>query len=363
MRRMRVVWAALLAMMLLASASPVLAFDGEPPGVVVGEDFTLRDGEVLRDDLVVVGGDVVLEEGSRVDGGVVVWGGSLEVSGEVEGDIVVFGGSVHLTDTAEVDGNVASFGGEVERDPGADLGGQQIIGGPYGEFGRWPIPVPIPRAPVFFDAGPGMLAWRLAMGVGRVLLLTLLMAGLGGLVAVLWPRPARQVGKATARSVLPSLGMGLLTMLVTVIVVVGLVLTLCLSPLALVAALAVGIATLFGWLAFGIFIGEQIVRGDVNPFWPAALGAGLVTLLSSLVNLIPCVGWVVPFLVACVGLGAVVLTRFGTVPYPAPAVASPLPPAVPALEPTGLELEPEVEEETAGEREEEAVAGEEEASG
>lgn len=51
----------------------------------------------------------------------------------------------------------------------------------------------------------------------------------------------------------------------------------------------------------------------VSPFWTAALGAGLLTLLLELLGLIPWVGWVGGFLFTCAALGAVVLTRFGTV--------------------------------------------------
>ena len=77
-----------------------------------------------------------------------------------------------------------------------------------------------------------------------------------------------------------------------------------------------GVAALFGWLAIGIVIGERLMPNltsqAVSPFWTAALGAGLLTLLSDLLGLVPCVGWVGGFLVTCAGLGAVALTRFGT---------------------------------------------------
>ncbi len=331
MRYVKIVWIVLLAALLLAPAAPALASDGEPPGrVVFGEDFTLHDGEVLDGDLVVVGGSATLEEGSRVDGNVVVWGGDVEVAGEVDGDVVAFGGSVYLAETAEVDGDMAVFGGEVEQEEGAQVRGQQVVG-PSAAFEMWPVPIPISFGPgAVFHGGPRMILGSLLMRVGRLVLLTLLMAGLAGLVAVLWPRPAVRVGEAAVRFVPLALGVGLLTMVAAAIVVVGLILTLCLSPAALLVALAVGIAALFGWLALGILIGERMIQKGINPFWSAALGAGLLTLLSGLLDLIPCVGWVVPFLIVCVGLGAVVLTRFGTVDYPPMA-----PPSLPILEEEG----------------------------
>ena len=40
-----------------------------------------------------------------------------------------------------------------------------------------------------------------------------------------------------------------------------------------------------------------------------------LTVLALAINQIPCIGWLPWFLVACVGLGGVILTRFGTQAY------------------------------------------------
>jgi len=55
----------------------------------------------------------------------------------------------------------------------------------------------------------------------------------------------------------------------------------------------------------------------------------LVIVLNGLQAVVPCVGWVFPAIAGMVGLGAVILTRFGTQPYPqaAPFEAAPPPPA------------------------------------
>jgi hypothetical protein len=49
----------------------------------------------------------------------------------------------------------------------------------------------------------------------------------------------------------------------------------------------------------------------------------LLTLINELLGLIPCAGWAIGFLLKCVALGAVVLTRFGTVEYPTPVLPPP----------------------------------------
>ena len=316
--KMRVASVALLAVMMLAIAAPAYAFDGivADGRVVFGTNFTLNSGEVIDGDLLVFGGNVTLEEGSVVEGEAIIWGGNVEVSGSVEGDLVCFGGLVRLTATADVDGDVATVGGSVDQHSEARIGGSNITGVP-GDV------LSIPLAGVqTFDFNPrfwwpNWWATTLALGMGRVVVMVLL----AGLVAVLWPRPAARVGTTGIRSPLPSMGVGLLAVIVSILIILGLVVTICLSPVAVLAGVVVGVAMIFGWVALGIYIGERMLVAfkarDVAPFWTAALGTGTLTLVSVLVNtMIPCIGWTLSFFAACLGLGAVVLTRFGRVDYP-----------------------------------------------
>lgn len=320
MRKMHTLGLVLGLAALLLSAAPAPASDGQPPGrVVFGEDFTLAEGEVLGGDLVLFGGDATLQQDSQIRGNVVVWGGDVEVAGTVEGNLVVFGGDVHLRETAVLQGDLAAVGGRIERQEGARVYGQEVVT-PFGQFWAWPVRMPFPQTTPVTVAHPGGLLLRLLVRGLQLALTVVLMAGLAALVAVLWPQPTARVGQAGLRVPLPALGVGVLTVMVALVVVMGLVVTLCLSPVGLAVALAAGVAAVFGWLSVGTLIGERVLAtltsGTVSPFWSAALGAGLLTFLASLLDLIPCVGWLGGFLIACVGLGAVVLTRFGTVDYP-----------------------------------------------
>ncbi len=328
MVRNRIVWTVLItSVLVLALASPVLAHDGEPPGrIVFGEDFTLEAGESIDGDLVVFGGDVWLEEDSRVEGEMVVWGGDADIAGTVEGDLVVMGGSVTLRETGVVEGDLVTAGGEVEREEGAVVEGQEVTAPEVSWRGR---PVVIPFVGQFpLRPRPVDLALRVAWEAVRLVLTVLVMAGLGGVVAMLWPQPTARVGRAYMQALLPGLGLGLLT----VLVILGLLISLCLTVVGLAAGAAAAVAAVFGWAALGALIGERLFAArPLSPFWSAALGTGLLTLLSELLGLIPCVGWLGGFLVACVGLGVVILTRFGTSDYPpldsasVPPVSSPAP--------------------------------------
>ncbi len=300
---------------LLLTAGPALATDGQPPGrVVFGADFTLRSGESLAGDLVVFGGDATLEESSRVEGTLVVWGGDARIAGEVKGDVVAFGGNVHLTPTAVVNGDLIVLGGTALQGEGAIVRGQQIVNAagwfrPFLRWYAWPFRVDAFSRPLNLIAS---LAWEGA----RTVLESLLVAALAGILAVLWPMGAARVGRGALEAPLASLGLGLLTLLAAGALGVVLILTLCLSPIGVAVLLALVVAMFFGRLSLGILLGERLAAAlttrTVAPFWTAALGGGLLTLLLRLLDLIPCVGWAISLLVACVGLGAVVLTRFGT---------------------------------------------------
>ncbi len=316
MRFTRILPALLVVMTILAMATPAFASDGQPPGqVVFGQDVTLQSGQTLDGDLVVFGGDVWIEATSTVEGSVVAWGGDVDIAGTVERDVVAFGGNVLLRRTARVDGGVMAFGGVMEREEGAQVRGQQVVNPQQWSWWRWGW-VAIPTYPYFPSDGLPALMFQVAMRGVEILLRAVVMAGLAGLVALLWPRAAARVGRSALERPLPAFGMGLLTLVVGVLLIIGLVITICLSPVGIAAAVALVVAILFGWLAIGITIGERLMptftSRTVAPFWTAALGAGLLTLLSDLLGLIPCVGWIGGFLVTCVGLGAVALTRFGT---------------------------------------------------
>jgi hypothetical protein len=129
----KILIACLLALLLIAPASPALANGGE--GVVrFGEDFTLESGEEVNGDVVVFGGNVVLEEDSFVDGTVFIMGGNATVASEVDDELVVFGGNVELKPTALIGSDVVALGGQVERAEGAVVEGNVLEGVTTGFF-------------------------------------------------------------------------------------------------------------------------------------------------------------------------------------------------------------------------------------
>jgi len=339
----------LLAVGLLLPTTPALA-DGDPPdddGVVIwNENYTLGENERLDGDLVVFNGDATLEVGSRVAGSVVIWNGNAKVEGTVEEDLVVSGGDIYLNKSAWVEGDVVcTWNCDVEQEEGARVDGRIVEGIPLrglhlDRWGSFPwAPIPVPSPPTSWVSGPErVLSWMLR-GM-RDIVGILVVAAMAGLVALIWPHQTTQVGRAVVETPWPSFGVGLLTIVAATALIIALAITICLSPIAVLAALALGAAGLFGWIGIGTLIGERLLQvlkahenenqNESTPMWAAGLGTLLITLISVGLSAAFCLapfGWLLIFTLGCLGLGAVVLTRFGTTAY-APSRPTPPPPVL-----------------------------------
>lgn len=284
---------------LLAVPSVALAQEGEGR-FVFGGNYVLESGDVLRGDLVVMGGTARTERDSLIDGSIVIMGGSVSIAGGVAQDITVMGGSVELESTAIVNGQVISIGGAVDPAPGADVRGDIVES---------------------FEAMP--FDWMPRMGMpygvnvlgevfGAILSILAIMA-LAVLVILLLPEQTDQVIDVLIAEPWLSAGTGFLTMIVSPLLMLILLLT-CIGPL--LWGIALGIAALFGWIAIGLFIGrkalEAINAADATTLVQVLVGVGIITLLSR----VPCIGWLISLVGASFGLGAVILSRFGTSDYP-----------------------------------------------
>lgn len=324
----KLLWASLLVLALLVSTTAPAFASGPLDGqVVFGGSFTLEAGEVLDGDLVVLGGDVTLEKGSRVDGDVAVMGGSAKVSGTVEGDIVIFGGGVELASTAVVEGNLINIGGRKDIDEGATVRGTQVEGLSFGGGFRFPTFARVWTNGYRYDWGRWLL--RLLYRTFKALATVVLVTIIGALVALFLPQPLERVSQAVIVAPVHSWLIGFVTPILAALVSGALIITLCLSPFGAVILLALLITCVFGWIALGFIVGRKIL-GQLNvdkatPIMATIVGCAILSLITAALSIIAggCLGWPFVVLVGSFGLGAVVLTRFGTQEYvPSPAATA-----------------------------------------
>lgn len=321
-----------IVLALLAAPTSAYAQDGNDGKVVMGGSYRLKAGETLNGSLAVFGGEATIDEGARVNGDVVLSGGTLTVNGEIQGNVAVIGGTVFLSGTALVNGDIHTLGGNVNRDPGAQITGT-ISSGPSDLNFNLPRVIPNGVNNIINPIVQFMLS----------ILQAFVMAGIAVLVVMFAPAPTQRVAASVTAQPLVTGAIGLLTLILAPVVVVIVAITLIGIPIALLALLALAIAGAFGWIALGLELGQRMGTSLFRANWTAPVAAGIGTLVLSLIaglaSIIPCVGWTVPFVIAMLGLGGVLASKFGSQLYrrptsaPAAAVTTYVPPAQPYTPP------------------------------
>ncbi len=322
----------LLALIFMPTASAQAQSPNGGDVFLLGQSYTLASGETLDGSLAVVGGNVVIEEGATVNGDVVVVGGNLKINGdvngdaaiiggnlsvsaEVDGDVVIVGGQAVLTETAVVDGNVSSIGGQVEKEPGAEVTGTITNNAPPVDVPDVPTAPNVPNAPEVpskpdFNVNFNPL-WDMLSVIGNALAV----AAIGMLLTLFLQPQLDRVADAVVRQPVLAGSFGLLAVVVTPLAIILMIVTLILIPVAILVALLLPLAWLFGMIALGQEVGERFTKA-INQIWSPVLSTGfgtfLLVLVTGFIGLIPCVGWLIAFLVALLALGGVTMTWFGT---------------------------------------------------
>jgi hypothetical protein len=297
---------------------------------VFGDTYILHGGDTLVGDLFILGGTVTLEEDSRVNGNVILIGGSLSIHGLVEKDLVALGGSPSIDSTGQVNGDAYTIGSSLSGDPDRVKG--DIITNSGGVFNiklfdeRFPT-VGVSRVPFL---------WGILSTFFSVFFMTTMAIG----IVLLMPKQAERTARVLAQQPVASGGMGCLTVIIAPIILVALAITIILIPVSLLGIALLIALVIFGWVAIGLELGKRLAQA-LHQDWHPAVSAGIGTFGLTLVTLglsrvIICVGWMLPFLVSMVALGAVMLVFFGARQTPTLAVVAARPAMPPsAMEPSG----------------------------
>ena len=294
---------------------PVKTTSGDQ--VVIANTYRLYSGETLDGNLVVIGSTAFIEKDSNITKGVFILGGTISVDGTIKGDVIAIGGVVNLEDTAVVDGDITIVGAAFNRSPLATVKGQITEQSPA-TFNY--------NAPPNISLTPKTPETTLSK-VLRISLESFLLAALAVIAALLLPDPIKRIASAFVEQPAIAGGVGLLVIVGYPLVLLIMIVTILLIPVAILAVLALAVTLLYGWIAIGFELGRQI-SNLFHSTWAAAVEAGIGTFVLSLLafaaSLIPCVGWIVTFLVMLIAIGSVVMARFGSSKYrPIPRTVAP----------------------------------------
>jgi len=265
-------------------------------GLFLGFTSTVRAENA---NVVKIGSDITIEEGTKVRN-VLTVGGQITVDGFVENHVVAVGGSVVLTQSAVIGGNVISLGGVIVQGRGAEVHGNLT------EINSEDISAAITKA--LSDEWEGW-SWIFAI-VSVSIFIGVLMLTL--LIVYFIPKPIRVISTAIREMPLKVTLWGIVGLILVVPLAVLLavsVIGIVLIPLEMTIVL---FAVLFGLVAVSQLVGEKLFtvlkRHDHSmvreTIW------GLVILW--LIGWIPYVGWMLKVFAIVLGLGSVLVTRFGT---------------------------------------------------
>ena len=296
--------------------------------IVVAGSLAIAAPHAHADDRVSFGQGVVVATNEVVDSAA-SFGGDVAIDGEVRGDVTSFGGSIALGPNAHVHGNIATMGGALARDPAAVIDGSiATFGGHESVSPMWNgwqpaqrIAPPPPRWPEMEAAqahhgsrhrahgGEGWFArgvrnmFESLIAHGLLFLLALVLSGL-------FPERMTALHKAIIREPVRSGALGIGSYVGAVVLIIALTITVLGIPAAVVLAFGMPIATYVGLAACATVIGAAIPSEKLSdrPILRLASGVGVLFVGS----LVPFVGPILVALVACIGVGALVRTRFRT---------------------------------------------------
>ena len=299
----------------------------------VGGDALMAGGTVtvlstVAGNIEVAGGTLMLM--GPVQGSVRAFGGSISINGHVSGDVIAIGGTISLLPNAVVDGGVYAIGGRISIDSlvrgSVDARGNQISLGANGHiYGNLTYRSPkeaqmdpgslvagamhyIPTkgaSPLPNQVGGGLPIWGFIAALTTVQLFAYLGAVL--LVVWVWRRRASEISQAVVEKWWPSVGHGLVYLILAPICAVLLLVSVVGSIVGiaglLVFIIAVGVAKVFTCLVLGAWL-EKVFRSRSVAIvtWQNAL---VGTLAVFVLTFIPIIGWVAQLLLFLATFGVI----------------------------------------------------------
>lgn len=259
----------------------------------VGSATVIDGSEVICSDITSFGGSIVIS--GIVQGDVVSFGGNVVIGGTVNGNVKLYGGNITLQKDAYVNGDIHLCGGNWIEGTTSQLHGNRI--GCQNSISQL----------LTQDSSPGLR-----------LLFILIWIAVGSLLTWFLPEHVMLVRTTARIKVKRSLVLGFLSVLLAPVVLIVLTALIISIPLAIIVAIGFIAAWTLGTVAVGWLVGDSIVRRVLpqHNTRQVQLVVGLTVLV--LAESLPYIGLLISVAAGLIGLGAVLLSRFGTRLYSQP---------------------------------------------
>ena len=277
-RKIRTLILAFVAAFLLILISGVAVAQGEGDIQIfkMGTDVTVLEKQVITDAVAVGGNVTILQEG------------------QVTNDAVAIGGNIVLKPNARVGGDAVAIGGQIIKESGAMVGGDEVeifsnaklLVDRFGLFGT-----------IYLTNALFSLVSLIVVFAFGIFLLLLLPGHIKSITATMNQHPFK--------SGMWGLG-SIVAITLFVALFAGSVFGFLLIP---IANLAFAVAGLLGAIATGLWIGKKVLPRRETAFIPFLIGM----LIFAVIGLIPIAGGLIILMLNLFGLGAVLLSRVGTI--------------------------------------------------
>jgi hypothetical protein len=324
--------------LLFGSAGAIVPAPPPLPAPVIepGEETPTPAPRRRSDARIRIGGSVTVDRNEEVGGAVVAVLGSAVINGRVRDEVVVVGGDIRVGPEAEIGGDVTVVGGRLDLSPTARVRGQinEIgIGIPrlrVGPIDWWGFRGRSFRSFWFSPSADLLLVVLRMLLVALFALVALFVAS--GPVSRIERRVAADPWKAGLTGLVAQVlfvPLLVLTVIILAVSIIGIPLLL-LVPFALLALL-IGLVVGFAGVAvrLGGWVRDRLGWTSPTRYGLLVLGMGLIWTISLVGHLAALAGWpvwvlatvlsvagfLVEYVAWTVGLGAVLLSRFGTRPW------------------------------------------------
>jgi hypothetical protein len=260
-------------------------------GPSFGKNVLVDTDEVTCGDITSFGGTVTIK--GEVKGEVLAFNSQVVVFGGVDENINLYAGSLILQNGSHVQGSINLYGGRVLQNVSTHSNIHNY---------NWGIDWLFGMRGAFAFPYMSILMW----------------VAVGLLLTSLLPENVIFVRTTLINRRKRSFVLGLLSMLLAPAVVIVLVALILSIPLAIIVGIGLIAAWVLGMVAIGWNVGEYILHA-VTPqqkerHVQVAVGLAVLALVGSL----PYIGWLINIGLGLLGLGAVLLSRFGTRLYGPP---------------------------------------------
>lgn len=297
--------------------------------VKIGKDVTVALEDTIYGDAVAIISD--LSVFGFVEGDAVCISGDLEITGTVLGDAVVISGDADVGSTAVIEGDLVCISGDLSKHENAKVDGEVVnLSLPF-------ISPVLHHAFKFIKPGParvikprfGLLGRRI-MGFFIYLIKVIALVVFIFLIVLFFKKGMDRVSDAIENSFWQSALAGFVGVIIIIpltILLAVLVIGIPLIPLLWIAFIA---AAIFGFASITYTIGRFAAKKrdwkDKSPYILALIGLlvieiipflGKMTMIpggpfSAMGGFLKILGFIITYVVSIIGLGGVILTRFGT---------------------------------------------------